>query len=152
MKKKCQWPGCKASIVAPGPNYCAPHRVKGKAFAAPETRANAGQRGYGADWAARRAAHLAEPAHQFCAACGVFVGRRGHVDHLHSVASAPGRRLEAANLQTLCHGCHNRKTGAERRAGLTRDAAGGGHAPQGFEIRTAAAIRPGRSAGPTRRG
>jgi len=79
----------------------------------PDRRLGARARGYGSEWERIRAAHLrVQPD---CVQCG----RPGsHVDHI--TPRAQGGTDDAANLQTLCAGCHSRKT-------ATRDG-GFGHA------------------------
>jgi hypothetical protein len=84
-------------------------------YASPSgNRPDARRRGYDSAWARLRAAHLA--AHPACVACG----RAGqHVDHIVTVRQDPARRLDPANLQTLCAMHHSILTNAhdvERRA------------------------------------
>lgn len=71
---------------------------------------------YDRRWQALRLAHLAaEPLCRRCAALGRTTAG-AHVDHIVTVAEAPDRRLDQANLQTLCEACHNGwKTPADRR-------------------------------------
>jgi hypothetical protein len=42
-----------------------------------------------------------------------------HADHIVTVRAAPHRRLDATNLQALCHACHNRLTAAYDRGRLS---------------------------------
>ncbi|MCU0909868.1 MAG: HNH endonuclease [Rhodobacteraceae bacterium] len=46
-----------------------------------------------------------------CRSCGV--AGRLEVDHIEPVRDAPSRAYELANLQSLCRGCHSRKTREE---------------------------------------
>ncbi len=81
-------------------------------FAAAKQKGRGGStvRGYGADWRAVRAAHLAEEPN--CRACAMDgrVRRAAMVDHIESIAKRPDLRLEPSNLQSLCWPCHNGKT------------------------------------------
>jgi 5-methylcytosine-specific restriction protein A len=101
------------------PRHRAPHQ-KGKAHslevwkrfnAKRETsRSSAKARGYGKDWQALRAIHLArEPDCRACAEAGIERKAR-IVDHIESIAARPELRLDPANLQSLCWPCHNAKT------------------------------------------
>lgn len=75
-------------------------------------RPSAAARGYDADWRRLRAAQLA--AHPFCRRCGAPAR---DVDHVAPLRQAPERRLDPANLQSLCASCHSRaKQSEERRA------------------------------------
>jgi len=73
-------------------------------------RASPSARGYDGDWREMRKLHLeAEPLCRHCALRGIE--RRARVvDHVESVRTAPERRLDPANLQSLCFPCHNAKT------------------------------------------
>jgi 5-methylcytosine-specific restriction protein A len=69
-------------------------------------------RGYGGDWTRIRAAHLeAEP---WCRECGA---EATDVDHI--VPRAEGGTDDDANLQSLCHRHHSRKTAIQNRLGRT---------------------------------
>ena len=73
-------------------------------------RGSSSARGYGKDWQAVRAAHLAdEPNCRSCALDGK-VRRAAMVDHIESIAKRPDLRLVDANLQSLCWPCHRAKT------------------------------------------
>jgi hypothetical protein len=50
-----------------------------------------------------------------CVVCG---GKAEHVDHVMPIRVAPWRRLDPTNLQSLCHGCHNRITVAYERGSV----------------------------------
>jgi len=75
------------------------------------------ERGYGEDWMRLRAIVLArEP---LCRTCLATTGRAVPatvVDHIQDIADRPDLRLEESNLQTLCRGCHNRKTARKQNA------------------------------------
>lgn len=88
-------------------------------------RASSEARGYDADWRKLRAAQLAEePNCRHCALRGIE--RRARVvDHIEPIRSAPERRLDPDNLQSLCFPCHNAKTAREDR-GFGRDGSTGG--------------------------
>ena len=87
-----------------------------------EQRPHAGERGYTSrTWRPFRDAQLRrEP---LCRACGQ-AGRltpATDVDHIVPVQSSSDPRFyDITNLQSLCHGCHSRKTLADMRAGTTR--------------------------------
>jgi hypothetical protein len=86
-------------------------RVKERKARAEEARPGARARGYDADWQRLRARHLA--AHPACVRCGEAASV---VDHVVAVRLAPHRRLDPANLQSLCVHCHSSaKQAAERR-------------------------------------
>lgn len=62
------------------------------------------RRGYDRQWEKLRARFLRD--NPECEACGKPAA---HVDHVIPI-KAGGARMDAANLQALCHGCHSRKT------------------------------------------
>lgn len=74
---------------------------------------------YGNGWPALRLAHLA--AHPLCAMCNA----RGRTvaatvaDHIVPVVTAPERRLDPDNLQSLCASCHNSAKQSEERRGYS---------------------------------
>lgn len=73
-------------------------------------RESASKRGYGSNWQHVRKAALIRDGYQ-CQACGMLLGRKSrdaHVDHI--IPKREGGTNELSNLQTLCHGCHSRKT------------------------------------------
>ena len=67
------------------------------------------------DW--RRIARSWLLAHPLCERCRAHGRARPaeHVDHIIPIRHAPERMFDPANFQSLCHGCHSRKTAAERR-------------------------------------
>lgn len=71
---------------------------------ASDGRPSSARRGYGRQWRKLRAAHLT--AHPFCEECG----RAEATDVDHVLSRAKGGSDEAANLRSLCHACHSRKT------------------------------------------
>ena len=50
-------------------------------------------------------------AHPLCRRCGA---KAEHVDHIIDIRTAPERRRDWWNLQSLCHACHNEKTAADK--------------------------------------
>ena len=50
-------------------------------------------------------------AHPDCVRCG---GPAQHVDHVIDIRTAPERKLDPFNLQSLCVRCHNEKTAADK--------------------------------------
>lgn len=72
-------------------------------------RGTSGQRGYGSPiWRRVRAEHLrAEPSCRFCGAIAT------DVDHIRPLSQ--GGTHDAANLRSLCHSCHSRRTLADTR-------------------------------------
>jgi 5-methylcytosine-specific restriction endonuclease McrA len=79
------------------------------------SRPNAAARGY-CDKAHRRWRQAVLTRDAFaCVQCG-RIDQANHADHIVAIASG-GDRYSLANGQTLCAGCHARKTLAEARAG-----------------------------------
>lgn len=87
---------------------CLDHeREETRAFDA--KRGGGQERGYGVAWQKLRREHLLiQP---LCASCGA---RATDVDHIKR--KVEGGTDRPANLQSLCHGCHSRKTSYETRA------------------------------------
>lgn len=71
------------------------------------TRGTTAERGYDHAWQALRAKHLA--VYPACKRCGK-VDASNHVDHIMAHRGDDTFRLDPANLQTLCHSHHSRKT------------------------------------------
>jgi 5-methylcytosine-specific restriction endonuclease McrA len=68
-------------------------------------RPSASERGYDADWKHLRNSYI--KAYPDCRRCGE---RATVVDHVQSIREAPERRLDPANLMSLCTRCHNLKS------------------------------------------
>lgn len=102
----CRRPGCRGLVRGGVCSVCGPVRT---IAASDEQRGTAAQRGYDGRWQRVRLMYLR--AHPLCAECG----RRGQVtvadmvDHVRPIADG-GAVLDEANLQSLCHACHARKT------------------------------------------
>ena len=62
---------------------------------------------YDADWRSLRRRFLL--AHPVCMTEGCGKDATD-VDHIASVRSTPGRRLDWSNLRAYCHSCHSRRT------------------------------------------
>ena len=77
---------------------------------APDERASASQRGYGARW--RRLRLLVLHRAPLCRECG-----RAATDVDHILPRRMGGTDDMANLQPLCHSCHSRKTARETTPG-----------------------------------
>ncbi|WP_210185442.1 HNH endonuclease [Devosia enhydra] len=74
-------------------------------------RPNAAARGYDREWGQLRADFLR--VYPGCKRCG---GPATLVDHIVPIRVAPHRRLDPANLQSLCASCHSgAKQSADRR-------------------------------------
>lgn len=71
-------------------------------------RPSAARRGYGPLWRKVRAVYLAS--HPLCVDCQAkgLLTPALHVDHV--LAIEKGGTNDEANLQSLCHSCHSRKT------------------------------------------
>ena len=95
------WP-CSARAVYRG--LCARH-----ARTAERQRGSARSRGYDSDWERARAHQLKQ--HPFCVDCG---RPATDVDHIQSVREAPHRRLDPANLRSMCHRHHSRRTARDQ--------------------------------------
>lgn len=131
MKRICRIASCGNEAEA-GRAVCAIHAVQmdRERERKADGRPAASRRGYGADWKRLRDAYFRD--HPLCEArmegqdfdsstSTMTCGRPGHcVDHIVPVEVAPERRLDPTNLQTLCRGCHRRKTAGEKKEGRTR--------------------------------
>ena len=106
----CASPGCPA-LTREG--RCAVHQPAQRDRSSEGPRPSASQRGYDATWRKRRLMHLR--AHPLCAECG-----RVATDVDHIVPLARGGTGADDNLQSLCHGCHSRKTNREDGGGWRR--------------------------------
>ena len=65
-------------------------------------RPSARARGYDAEWEKARADYLA--AYPSCRRCGQ---KAVLVDHIQTIRTAPHRRLDRTNFQSLCTPCHS---------------------------------------------
>ena len=80
-----------------------------------DDRPSAGKRGYGAMWRKCRAMQLArEPVCRLCHADGVLASAT-EVDHIKPLTNG-GAHYDHANLQSLCHPCHAKKTWGDQRS------------------------------------
>jgi 5-methylcytosine-specific restriction protein A len=102
--KPCSYPGC-PNLTTGG--RCPLHRK-------PDTRPTATERGYDAEWRRLRAIHLRD--NPYCVECAKFgkVEKATEVDHIIPHKGDDSLRLDASNLQSLCHYHHSQKTGRER--------------------------------------
>lgn len=94
------------------PTYHAPKKTGNRNHTPPDTRLSPSKRGYGRRWQRLRILVLQRD-HYICQAdgCGRPVGKSGHIDHITPLAQGGDNTMQ--NLQTLCHGCHNRKTASD---------------------------------------
>lgn len=75
-----------------------------------DNRRAAGERGYDWDWAKLAMRHKREyPLCQACLELG-FVVPAEITDHIVPVHVRPDLRMDWGNLQSLCRGCHKKKT------------------------------------------
>lgn len=74
-------------------------------------RANSAQRGYGYDWQTAREHYLRD--NPLCVTCekSGYVVEATVVDHIKPHRGNSGLFWALSNWQSLCVGCHNRKTG-----------------------------------------
>lgn len=109
----CAYPGCKARVASG--KYCSLHMPTGRRGGKPEDRTNTPWHKlyYRRDWQKLRAAHLMrEPFCRECAKEGRITVATD-VDHIQPHRGDMGLFLDDGNLQSLCHGCHSRKTRRE---------------------------------------
>lgn len=112
----CKRSRCPARAV-PGSHFCAAHSREAAVELAsrrePDNRPSACRRGYDARWrAVRRMILAASPLCEDCLAAGLTVAAT-EVHHVEPLAG--GGVHSDANLMSLCHACHGRRTWAERR-------------------------------------
>ena len=89
-------------------------RDKARKQRADARRPPARQRGYDGEWEKARADYLL--AYPSCRRCGA---KATLVDHIIPIRTAPGRRLDRTNFQSLCDHCHNAwKQAQDRKADL----------------------------------
>ena len=107
--RPCRHPGC--GVLVPG-GYCAAHQPPKEDRRSAE--AQAWHWMYGTeDWKRLRGDQLLrEP---FCRECGRrgFRRRATDVDHIRDHKGDWAVFTDAANLESLCHSCHSRKTARE---------------------------------------
>lgn len=101
----CITAGC-TKAAPPGQSRCPECTTRRRAATRkPDTRPSATARGYDQRWRRTRAEHLRlEPT---CRVCGAAAT---HVDHIDGQGPLGPRGHDHANLQSLCHADHNRKT------------------------------------------
>lgn len=106
--RTCRYPGC--YVLVPG-GYCTQHQPRGDRRG---EESGAWRWMYGTDlWRRLRGEQLLrEPWCRVCAQRGVRT-RATDVDHIRDHKGDPVLFGDAANLQSLCHSCHSRKTAAE---------------------------------------
>ena len=105
-KKRCAHYGCSELTAS---TYCRKHtqaKPRGR-----DTRSNAQDRGYDAEWQRVRKAAL-KACGFTCNRCGV---RAVVVHHIREISGKDDpMRLEPSNLECLCRGCHERHHGRAR--------------------------------------
>lgn len=101
----CAWAGCSV-LLPPGEKYCLPHKEAAERQYDQE-RGHAHKRGYDKVWARLRQKQLAE--FPLCHECQKL-GRTTAATMVHHVVPIRegGRRLDQANLESLCRPCHER--------------------------------------------
>ena len=100
--RKCGEVGCNRLVREA---RCKEHGKRAK-----DDRLSASKRGYGRRWEKVRSMHLAE--YPLCTDC-LALGRTEpavDVHHLVRLVDVPERAYEQANLMSLCHQCHSRRT------------------------------------------
>lgn len=113
-RSQCIEPGCVA-LASVGQPRCPAHTVERVDLLRQrdQARGSADARGYDRTWRRVRRAFLG--LHPFCRLCderGV-VELAAEVDHIVPIRTAPERRLDWSNLQSLCTPCHSAKTARE---------------------------------------
>lgn len=111
MPRYCSRPGCRTVVVS---GICEAHK-RAAQQAYDSQRPNSYRRGYGSTrWRNLRAQQLAkQPLCETCLAADRYVPAV-HVDHRvpHDGPSDP-KYSDPANLSSLCHRCHSRKTATQ---------------------------------------
>lgn len=122
----CAYPGCHRPVPR-GERYCDAHakagakrdaEIQAKAKAARDARrrqvrGTTAQRGYGGRWQTLRKRFILQ--HPYCQEClkqGKLV-EATDVDHITPHRGCAKLLFDEANLQSLCHECHSRKTAKE---------------------------------------
>lgn len=109
--RPCAFPRCKALVK--DTRYCEEHQEHDARKRYDREKGTRQERGYGTAWQALRKDILLRDLYT-CQMCGGSVGMHkgdAHVDHI--IAKEKGGTDDESNLQTLCAGCHSRKTNAE---------------------------------------
>lgn len=122
----CAYPGCAAR--ATDGQYCDRHQAAGRQSRKPDDRTNTPWHKlyYRRDWQTLRTAHLMrEPFCRECAKAG-RVTLATDVDHITPHRGNMRLFLSDGNLQSLCHGCHSRKTRQEMDARAAAERGAGG--------------------------
>lgn len=116
-KRPCPVAGC--PVLGHCVKHARPVVVQQKPRLYDDRRGSSTARGYGRQWRKLRAKYLQLfPLCQKCRKKPAYV-----VDH--RIPKAQGGTDDEANLQGLCGGCHNQKTGMERRMGMVGKGIGG---------------------------
>jgi 5-methylcytosine-specific restriction enzyme A len=105
--RACTKPGCRGLIRGEACTVCGPRPKHGWR----DDRGTRQERGYDAAWMRLRQAHLMEhPLCEQCKANGRITPAR-HVDHIEEFCGLDDlKRLDPANLRSLCVRCHMAKT------------------------------------------
>jgi len=120
ITRPCTYPGCGVLVrrTEPGFPRCPRHPYAPRPERQPDARANAGERGYDADWRKLRAWYLARHP-----VCEIRIRCSGdpatEVDHIVPLVDG-GDRLDQANLQATCRACHRSKTASDQRRARRR--------------------------------
>lgn len=114
--KPCNYPGC-GVLVRDGTSRC-PKHPKANSFADTK-RGNRHERGYGTAWTKLREYVLTRD-HGLCQPCEVAgrVALAHEVDH--RVPKSEGGTDSESNLQSICRACHQTKTAAEAKRGISK--------------------------------
>ena len=115
---QCTYTGC-PELTYIG-SRCSEHRVvhdatKNRQYRTREDRAELTKFYQSLQWRKLRQYYITR--HPLCKLChdvGLTVVA-DVVDHIEEIRDNPARRLDAGNLQALCHSCHNNKTAQVRR-------------------------------------
>jgi len=109
VKHPCPWPRC-PELLEPGVRYCPTHTRQ-----VDRPRGSSQARGYDQAWTRLRERHATM--HPLCARCWARgrVEPMVDVDHIVPfVGLTDPRRLDPANLMSLCRRCHREKTHDEQ--------------------------------------
>lgn len=94
------------------PTYRPPGRDAAARRAADAARGSSSERGYSSRWQRFRLVYLAE--HPLCEVCKTAgrVEAATDVHHIDGRGPLGERGYDPANLESLCHSCHSKKTAA----------------------------------------